>query len=309
VKFDIGEFLSAWFVILLINQVFIFGACFYPNCIIAALPHTGVIAYFWVKISSKKTDDTKNDTIESILDEKKNDTTSNIKNKIASNLDNSFKKDTLAIFKDLEQEKPDSTAEENTFKNFEAENKEKTFEKEANSQNIYKSTQKSIDPLKAKGDAFEKYIGKKFEEKNEIVIYNGFIRGYEDAGVDIISICKDKKTINLIQCKNWTKKTLTLDYIIDIYTKLSSFNFDFRCSDKDIVCKYLQSKEVINKLNSANILDDVYYNYNNYTIRKTLYISSDKVVDLNIGQELKMMKENIFRYKDMKIVIRSLGGF
>lgn len=41
---DLPFFLTCWFVILLINQIFIFHACFKAYCLIAALPHTGLIA-------------------------------------------------------------------------------------------------------------------------------------------------------------------------------------------------------------------------------------------------------------------------
>ena len=44
------------------------------------------------------------------------------------------------------------------------------------------------DPFKEKGDLYEKFIGQAFEKKGELVIYNGFIYGYDDKGVDIISI-------------------------------------------------------------------------------------------------------------------------
>jgi len=37
-------FLVTWVIILIANQLFIFGACFAPYCLIAGLPHTGVIA-------------------------------------------------------------------------------------------------------------------------------------------------------------------------------------------------------------------------------------------------------------------------
>lgn len=36
--------------------------------------------------------------------------------------------------------------------------------------------------------------------------------------------------------------------------------------------------------------------------RKTLYISSEKIVDLTIGQHLYMHGPHIFRYKDLKMV-------
>lgn len=39
-------FLVAWVVILVINQLFIFHGCFAPYCLLAGLPHTGIIAAF-----------------------------------------------------------------------------------------------------------------------------------------------------------------------------------------------------------------------------------------------------------------------
>ena len=38
------KFMVIWIIVLLVNQIVIFGACFQPYCLIAALPHTGVIA-------------------------------------------------------------------------------------------------------------------------------------------------------------------------------------------------------------------------------------------------------------------------
>jgi len=37
-------FLVTWVVILIINQLFFFGGCFALYCLIAGLPHTGIIA-------------------------------------------------------------------------------------------------------------------------------------------------------------------------------------------------------------------------------------------------------------------------
>jgi len=44
---NIKKFFGIWFVIILLNQIFIFHACFAPYCLLAALPHTGVIAFFF----------------------------------------------------------------------------------------------------------------------------------------------------------------------------------------------------------------------------------------------------------------------
>lgn len=40
----VKRFTAVWLVILVVNQVFIFGACFAPHCLAAALPHTLAIA-------------------------------------------------------------------------------------------------------------------------------------------------------------------------------------------------------------------------------------------------------------------------
>ena len=37
-------FLVVWVVVVIVNQLAIFGACFAPYCLIAALPHTSIIA-------------------------------------------------------------------------------------------------------------------------------------------------------------------------------------------------------------------------------------------------------------------------
>lgn len=38
------KFIVAWVIVILINQIFIFNSCFAAYCLIAALPHTGIIA-------------------------------------------------------------------------------------------------------------------------------------------------------------------------------------------------------------------------------------------------------------------------
>jgi len=159
-------------------------------------------------------------------------------------------------------------------------------------------------PLKTKGNEYEKYIGKKFEEKGELVIYNGFIKGYEDKGVDLISISNNTYNINLIQCKNWTNKPIYLEDIQEIYTKLSQYDFDFFDTPPWRINKYLKFKKRHNYI--RNILKNVKQNFENFTIRKTLYIGSGKVIDFSAYGHLKKIKPNIFRYKDMKIVIHKL---
>lgn len=50
-------FLVIWAVILILNQLFIFHACFAPYCLIAAMPHTLVIAAIILYFSIEDTDE------------------------------------------------------------------------------------------------------------------------------------------------------------------------------------------------------------------------------------------------------------
>jgi len=52
-----------------------------------------------------------------------------------------------------------------------------------------------------KGKNYEKFIGKKFEEKGYIVKFNGIEKGKKDSSIDLIAI-KGNQLI-LTQCKNW----------------------------------------------------------------------------------------------------------
>lgn len=56
---------------------------------------------------------------------------------------------------------------------------------------------------KTLGDAYESYVGKRYEDRGYIVKYNGFEKGVEDGGIDLIAIKPDE--IVFIQCKNWSK--------------------------------------------------------------------------------------------------------
>ena len=44
IKANTKFFFITWGIVLLVNQIFIFGGCFASYCIVAALPHTGVIS-------------------------------------------------------------------------------------------------------------------------------------------------------------------------------------------------------------------------------------------------------------------------
>ena len=243
IKANAKFFFITWGIVLLVNQIFIFGGCFAPYCIVAALPHTGVISAVIV------------------------------------------------------------------YLNFQEEKKEKTIQQERSYESQYTSNNDKVDPLKEIGDAYEKEIGKEFESKGDFVIYNGLISGVADGGVDLIVISPDSQSINLVQCKNWHKMKMEHHHISSVYDKLTNYASNINYSIGYIVVKYsyvalqkhLHYKKECDEI--ANILK-ASSNYTN--IRKTLYIATDKVVDLDVGQHLTMIKPNIFRYKDMKIVISKI---
>ena len=243
IKANAKFFFITWGIVLLINQIFIFGGCLAPYCIVAALPHTGVISAVIV------------------------------------------------------------------YLNFQEEKKEKTIQQERSYESQYTSNNDKADPLKEMGDAYEKEIGKEFESKGDFVIYNGLISGVADGGVDLIVISPDSQSINLVQCKNWHKMKMEYHHISGVYDKLTNYSSNIKYSIGYIVVKYsyvalqkhLHYKKECDEI--ANILK-ASSNYTN--IRKTLYIATDKVVDLDVGQHLTMIKPNIFRYKDMKIVISKI---
>ena len=243
IKANAKFFFITWGIVLLVNQIFIFGGCFAPYCIVAALPHTGVISAVIVYLY------------------------------------------------------------------FQEEKKEKTIQQERSYESQYTSNNDKVDPLKEMGDAYEKEIGKEFESKGDFVIYNGLISGVADGGVDLIVISPDSQSINLVQCKNWHKMKMEHHHISSVYDKLTNYASNINYSIGYIVVKYsyvalqkhLHYKKECDEI--ANILK-ASSNYTN--IRKTLYIATDKVVDLDVGQHLTMIKPNIFRYKDMKIVISKI---
>jgi len=255
-KDKVQSFFTTWLIILVLNQVFIFRGCFASYCLLAALPHTVLIAFLLVKFGTKDTEQ---------LEDRKYTGRSDKQDKVSKKAVERLRRETAktAIARQPKQ-----------------------------------------DYLKEKGDAYERFIGSKFEQKGDLVIYNGFIKGYEDQGVDIITISKPTNTIHLIQCKNWTKMRMSLEHMQDIYAKLDNYDFD---------CLNLPSYEV--NAHQTTFPNDKTYTVlaktrerlSKFTVRKTLYITSEKVVELEVGPYLKMMSPTIFKYRDMKIVMKGCG--
>jgi hypothetical protein len=103
--------------------------------------------------------------------------------------------------------------------------------------------------------------------------------------------------VNLVQCKYWKNKSLTVEDIESIYTKLNSYQPDFHKMDIDNINYYLEErkdKREILRLSEQSL---------NYKTRKTLYIP---VVDPAIRQYLTELEPNVFKYEDMKMVVKGM---
>ncbi len=264
-------FFWIWIVVLAVNQIFLFGGCFTLNCLAAALPHTLLIAGIITFLLGKE-DDNKKDT------QSGQDTTQSWK---------TSKKSEGYAPSDNYHRKRKPTPEpgkETRYTNFDG-------------------------TAKAYGDAYEKYIGLKLEENGYIVIYNGFIKGYEDRGVDIIALSRDKKVINFVQCKNWHRKQIQVEHIVEIYKKIADYQAapDFTDISVKEILEHLQLKDGISREEIVNVIDAMAANRPVNKYRKTLYCATELVVDLAVGRHLKMIRPDIFRYKNMKIVFEKSG--
>lgn len=249
IKENLGPFFVLWGIIIFLNQFILFHSCFSSICIIAALPHTGVIALLLLPFLLKNEKITQKNHLHE------------------------------------------------TPKNYNIEQ--------------YHSDSKKIDPLKKMGDDYEKNIGKSFESKGDFVIYNGLIRGFADGGADLIVISPDSQSINLVQCKNWQNKKMEYHHISDVYDKLTNYTSSINYSIGYIVVKhsYIALQKHLHYKKESNEIAHILKAAKNYTnIRKTLYIVTDKVFESSVEQHLTRIKPNIFRYKDMKIVIRKYNS-
>lgn len=301
IKENAKSFFITWAIVIFLNQLFIFGACFAPYCIIAALPHTGIIAavvtYLKFRENSEEVKE-KFKQARKILDELGRDEIS----KERKEADEEYRKvreekenlkQAREILAEIDRDLTISLSREEI-----AEEQRKVREEKKEYIRRLKEEESKADPLKEMGDAYEKTIGKEFESRGELVIYNGLIKGFDDKGVDLIVISPIGQSINLIQCKNWQQRKMELQHITKVYNKLTNYEFDFHNLEHSTIEKHLCYKK------KTDEIDRILHQSKNYTtIRKTLYIATDQVVDLNIGEHLTMVKPDIFRYKDMKIAI------
>lgn len=94
---------------------------------------------------------------------------------------------------------------------------------------------------------------------------------------------------------------MTLDDLELVYLKLEKYKSNF-------FQNYFHLETINDNLFYKKSIEEIEYILKistNFIFRKTLYISTDKVIDSLISKELKMIKPNIFQYKDMKIVFKN----
>jgi Holliday junction resolvase-like predicted endonuclease len=157
--------------------------------------------------------------------------------------------------------------------------------------NIDSNRHDETDFLKVKGDLYERHVGRYLENKGFGVCQYGFRKGMDDGGIDIIAISPADRTRIFVQCKNWTSKPLTLEVLQEITAKLIKNSTKIKYDD------YLDSMNpavVQNYKKSSSSYRDEYF----------LCISSDKVVDLEIGKHLEMLGKDFYIYDNrLKIVV------
>ena len=114
----------------------------------------------------------------------------------------------------INKTKSDNKNLDEKIKDYEQNQKErKEFREWFNNQN-FKAKNNNLKPKnkfyygenwkKKKGDDYEYYIKKFYENEGYKVFPNGYIKGFKDGGIDLVAH-KGKETI-LIQCKNWKSK-------------------------------------------------------------------------------------------------------
>ena len=156
-----------------------------------------------------------------------------------------------------------------------------------------------LDPLAQMGLDYERLIGKQFLAQGYFVIHSGVIDGWADGGVDLIAIDRQCREIHLVQCKNWQKRPLTLERLEEMYQKLCRYPLDLSRFTR---CQLSSTELAQVGEDTLPWLAEVQRTLPDWQQRKTLYISSERVVDLTIGQHLYMNAPHIFRYKDLKMV-------
>lgn len=262
----IKPFLFLWGGVVLANQVLFFNACLAPYCLIAAAPHTFILSLVLYFFYLKTQHN-----------ETKNETAQ--ETKVDVRLQSLKKKQAVSPRESIKRAKTSS------------------FEETTSS--ATSGTQDDV--LKQRGDGYELHIGRRFELQGELVIYNGLINGYDDDGVDVIVVSKSKRSVHLIQCKHWKQLEFTQSHLNKIYQKLDNYTFNNNDFSSEYINRFLSIKR-----DEPDIVHAIRESRAYSVIRKTLYLSSNKVVQRDVWPLLEHIKDNIYRFKDIKVVFHSL---
>ncbi|MCZ6172902.1 restriction endonuclease [Campylobacter ureolyticus] len=153
------------------------------------------------------------------------------------------------------------------IKDYEQNQKErKEFREWFNSQN-FKAKNNNLKPKKKfyygenwkkkKGDDYEFYIKKFYENEGYKVFPNGYIKGFKDGGIDLVAH-KGKETI-LIQCKNWKSKA-ELKSITKFYNDCKNYE---KYNYKKLNSRYIRKVFVISNEIQNSEIDDFLKKINN----------------------------------------------
>lgn len=107
---------------------------------------------------------------------------------------------------------------------------------------ILKNKKKNItsEEKKDKGNKYEIFVAKKYEELGYEVYKKGIIEGLKDGGIDLIAT-KENETI-LIQCKNWkidSKYRIRIKEIREFYGSCNFYIDDNNLDRDKTVCIYI----------------------------------------------------------------------
>lgn len=113
---------------------------------------------------------------------------------------------------------------------------------------------------KQKGDEFEQKVGEHYEKQGYIVKFNGFDKGLEDGGIDLICINNDE--ILLVQCKNWKPDgtwKIRHTHVKAFHSDCIKYSEEMKLDRNKIRLKYaVPDKKVIHN-SAVNIFRDKYY--------------------------------------------------
>jgi hypothetical protein len=151
------------------------------------------------------------------------------------------------------------------------------------------------------GDTYEKYIGKRYEDNGYLVVYNGFIRGMSDSGVDLVAISLTNPTRHIIQCKNYAKTLLDIDVADEILKNLKFYLSDYLKLTPAEINYYLDED-----LPDTEVIEHVIRSFR-YNSKYILFIPHFDVISEPLKERLEMVSTNRYSYGELLIVIAGIS--